>query len=178
MAKAMGLSCRRAARRKQYWKDFSVLEKALLDFARENCPGRMPTGDELMAKGCSAITNAVATHGGFPAVARRLGLTARNTKSQGAPRVWDEARLKMELHAFTIKYFPDLARTQTIPTERQLRKYGRNDLSYAVNKAGGYAAVAKALGLQQKRRGVFRSKKPGDGKRGDFAGKATDEGAK
>lgn len=157
LAQSMGLRCRRVPRKRLYWKDFEVLKNALLKFSEQHCPGYMPTGDELMSKGCSAITNAVAAHGGFPAVAEKLGLLARNTKAQGAPKTWDEQRLKLELHAFTLTYFPDLARSQTIPTERQLRKHGRNDLSYAINKFGGLAAVAKALGLQQKKRGAFQS---------------------
>lgn len=160
LSQSMGLRCRRVARKRLYWKDFEVLKKALLEFSEQHCPGYMPTGDELMSKGCSAITNAIAAHGGFPAVAEKLGLRARNTKAQGAPKTWDEQRLKLQLHAFTLTYCPDLARSQTIPTERQLRKHGRNDLSYAINKFGGYAAVAKALGLQQKQRGVFRSNVP------------------
>lgn len=160
LAQSMGLRCRRAPKKRLYWKDFEVLKKALLEFSEQHCPGYMPTGDELMSKGCSAITNAIAAHGGFPAVANKLGLCARNTKAQGAPKTWNEQRLKLELHAFTMTYLPDLARTQTIPTERQLRKYGRNDLSYAINKFGGFAAVARALGLRQKTRGVFRSNVP------------------
>lgn len=160
LAQSMGLRCRRAPKKRMYWKDFDVLKKALIEFSNEHCPGRMPTGEELRSRGGSAITNAIAAHGGFPTVASMCGLAARNTRSQGAPKTWDVQRLRMELHAFTLAHFPTLARTKIIPTERQLRKHGRNDLSYAINKFGGYAKVARELGLSQKRHGVFRSNAP------------------
>lgn len=160
LAQSMGLRCRRAPKKRMYWKDFDVLKKALLEFADERCPGRMPTGDELVEGGASSVANAIAAHGGFPEVAKKCGLNARNTRSQGAPVTWDEGRLRTELHAFTVAYLPGLAKTRTIPTERELRKFGRNDLSYAINKFGGFAKITKVLGLQQRRRGIFRSNAP------------------
>eukprot|EP00177_Eucheuma_denticulatum_P003061 GFKZ01005513.1.p1 GENE.GFKZ01005513.1~~GFKZ01005513.1.p1 ORF type:complete len:436 (+),score=43.78 GFKZ01005513.1:242-1549(+) len=167
LAKQMGLKCRRAARSSLYWKDFKVVKKALLEFSDKHCPGCMPTGDELTAEGWSALTNAIPVHGGFPSVAKKLGLKPRNTRSQGAPNRWDEKRLRMELHAFTMTHFPDLARSQTMPSESQLRKNGRNDLSYAINKFGGYAAVADATGLRMKKHGFFSSRRLGlEGKKG------------
>lgn len=161
LANQMGLKCRRAARTSLYWKDFNVVKKALLEFSDKHCPGYMPTGDELTAEGWSALTNAIPAHGGFPSVANKLGLKPRNTRSQGAPSRWDEKRLRMELHAFTMAHFPDLARSQTMPSESQLRKHGRNDLSYAINKFGGYAAVAEATGLLMKKHRFFSSRRLG-----------------
>lgn len=113
----------------------------------------MPTGDELIARNESGLANAVSANGGFPSMAKRCGLAVRSRGGQGAPEVWDERRLKREILAFCMAYYPELATKGGMPTERMLRKYGRCDLSYAVSKFGGFAKVASTLGL---RRGLRR----------------------
>lgn len=161
VAGMMGLKCRRQTREKWYWREFETLRKALLSFAREHCSGCMPTGDELNSEGCSGLRNAIVTHGGFAKVATKIGLKARNTRAQGAPVRWEMERLRMEVHAFVMMHFPELARRRLMPSEGMLRRFGRNDLSYAISKFGGYQKVAEVMGLEVKRGGVFRSRRVG-----------------
>lgn len=159
VAGMMGLRCRRRTKERLYWREFETVRKALLKFSREHCRGRMPTGDELNSEGCSGLRNAIVAHGGFAEVAKKVGLRARNTGAQGAPVRWEMERLKMEVHAFVMGHFPELARRRLMPSEGMLRKFGRNDLSYAISKFGGYQKVAEVMGLQIKRGGVYRSGK-------------------
>ncbi len=159
VATSMSYSCRRAYKKRKFWKEFESFKKKLLEYAAVHCPGRMPTAAELGANGASGLANAVAMHGGYPEVARRCGLEVRNTASQGAPQTWDQHRLGVELRAFTAQFYPDLALSNRLPTERQLRKEGRNDLSYAVKKFGGFAKVRDSLGFAEKRAGPFNKKK-------------------
>lgn len=159
IAEKMGLKCRRKAKKRRYWGDFGALRIALEKFSAKHCPGYMPTGDELTLKGHSALTNAIAMHGGYPEVAKRLGLKARNDYKQGAPKTWTEKRLKIEIFSFVMRWEPEYARQGWMPTERMLRKRGRNDLSYAVSRFGGFKKVAEMVGLTMRKRGVFSSHK-------------------
>lgn len=159
IAESMGLKCRRVAKKRLFRTDFGVFKASLLDFAGKHCPGRMPTANELNAKGATGLAIAVTYHGGFPAVAKKLGLAGRNTRSQGAPQMWDKARLSKELRLFTVKHLPELALKDQMPSERQLRGFGRNDLSYAINKFGGFATVTKLLNFSEKKRGPFNMRR-------------------
>lgn len=169
VAGAMGLKCRRRTKEKCYWREFETVRNALLEFAAQHCGGCMPTGDELNSNGCSGLRNAIVAHGGFTEVAKRVGLTARNTRAQGAPVRWEMERLRMEVHAFVMGHFPELARRRLMPSEGMLRRFGRNDLSYAISKFGGYRKVAEAMGLEMKRGGVYRSRKAREGEEADEA---------
>eukprot|EP00171_Calliarthron_tuberculosum_P007542 IDg7542t1 len=149
VASSMGFRCVRSRATMRF--DFVKFTEKVLAFAHEHCPGKMPTAAELGRNGACGIANAVAVHGGYPAVARRLGLELRNTAAQGAPATWDQQRLGAELRAFTRAHYPDLALANQLPTERQLRKEGRNDLSYAVQKFGGFTRVMESLAFACKR---------------------------
>lgn len=157
LSELMGFQCRRVPKGRLYWRQFSRLKLQLLSFSKANCPGYMPTGDELCKKGGSDIVNAIAAHGGFPHVANLCGLRRRNLHAQGAPVVWHVERLRGELLAFVVKNYPHRAREGVLPTERELRKCGRNDLSYAVKKFGGFRNVARIVGLKVRDKGPFQS---------------------
>lgn len=147
VAEQMGLKFRKAPRRRNNWKNFDTFSRALLDFTREHDAGVMPTASELKAAGENPLCNAITFHGGFPAVARRLGLIVRNARREGAPETWDESRLSNQLRTFTATFFPALALSNCLPSEAQLRKCGRNDLCYAISKFGGYKHVQEHLGF-------------------------------
>lgn len=159
IAQSMGLKCRRQAKKRMYWKDFDSFQAALLAFVKKYTNGRMPTGDELQAKGESGLANAVAVHGGYPVVAKKCGLAVRNTSSQGAPETWDKERLRGELREFTSTHYPDLALANQLPTESQLRQKGRNDLSYAVHKFGGFNKVRQLLSFSKRKTGPLSARK-------------------
>lgn len=150
VAKQMNLKGRRDARSRGYWRDFSAVYDELLKFSGKYCPGVMPTADELSSKGLSCLVNAIASHGGFPSVAEKCGLMPRNVKRQGAPAVWDEIRLRREYLSFLMTFYPQLAKERIMVGERQLRKYGRNDISYAIGKFGGFARLANELGFRKR----------------------------
>lgn len=153
IARQMELKCRKRARPRGFWRDFTELEKIVVEFSKAHCPGKMPTADELSSKGFSCIVNAMAAHGGFPAVADKCGLKPRNVKRQGAPLLWNEIRVRREYLSFIMTYYPHLAKERIMVGERQLRQHGRNDLSYAIGKFGGFGKLASALDLKKR---VFR----------------------
>lgn len=153
VATGMGYKCRRAYKRRMVLKEFDSFKADLLKFVEQHCPGRMPTADELMKNGASGLANAVAVHGGYPAVAKRVGLQGRNTAAQGAPHTWDLQRLGVELRELTRMHYPELALANRMPTEQKLRKQGRNDLSYAIKKFGGFARVRVQLAFAEKGKG-------------------------
>jgi hypothetical protein len=143
----MGLRCRPPRKKDNSWDEFDFFSVQLLAFAEQHDPGVMPTATELAAAGATGLSNAVSKHGGFPAVARRLGLIVRST-SEGAPEIWDVQRLGDQLRTFTATFYPNLAFGNHLPSETQLRRCGRNDLSYAVSKFGGYKRVQELLGFE------------------------------
>lgn len=157
IAKMMGFRTRKKPRPRNHWNDLETVKKALVDFANTYTDGKMPTGDELVARGESGLANAVPVHGGFPKVAEICGLQRRSVGS-GAPVVWDEVRLRREIIGFLVAHVPRKARERVMPSERELRKFGRNDLSYAVQKFGGFKKVAVVCGLQSKKKGPFVGK--------------------
>ena len=126
-----------------YWEDFTNLERELLNFIEEHgTRGMMPGQDELNRFGRSDIGNALRRHGGLIAVAQRLGLT--NTRK---PKNYydDFTNLKRELLAF----IEENGTHGIMPTQSELVRAGRGDLSRAFTKHGRLSAVAKRLGLTQ-----------------------------
>lgn len=154
IARQMGVHGRKDSRPRGYWRDFSRVRDALVHFSQTHCGGIMPTADELSSKGLGCIVNAIASHGGFPTVAQKCGLKPRNARKQGAPTVWDEARVQKEYLSFLMTYYPQLARERSMVGERQLRSHGRNDLSYAISKFGGFSKLGRDLNLKKR---SFRS---------------------
>lgn len=148
VAASMNLRCARYRATLRF--DFKTFSEQVCKFSDKHCPGKMPTAAELIKNGASSIANAVAVHGGYPTVANRLKLQLRNTESQGARTLWSRQRLGAELRAFTREYYPELALGNHMPTERQLRKEGRNDLSYAISKFGLKKDVMRLLGFTPK----------------------------
>lgn len=147
VAEQMGLEFRPPPGRRGKWKEFDYFSRALLDYVQQHDAGVMPTASELKAGGEYQLCTAVTYHGGFPEVARRLGLIVRNARKEGAPRTWDREKLSSQLRTFTATFFPALALSNCLPSEAQLRKCGRNDLCYAISKFGGYKRVQEQLGF-------------------------------
>ncbi len=148
VAASMNLRCARYRATLRF--DFETFSKQVRSFSDKHCPGKMPTAAELIRLGASNIANAVAVHGGYPTVASKLKLQLRNTEAQGARTLWSRQRLGAELRAFTREHYPELARGNHMPTERQLRNKGRNDLSYAISKFGLKKDLMKLLGFTPK----------------------------
>ena len=62
--------------RRGYWQDIANVERELKAFmGLYGITGRMPATRELQSKGANSLYGAIHKHGGFNAVAARLGLT-------------------------------------------------------------------------------------------------------
>lgn len=142
VANRMGLQLSYTKRAMGYWKDFSNVERELLEFIHANGTVRlMPTRDELHAARLSGLSDAVLKHGGFATVAQRLGLTYIATKPNG---YWDDfANVEQELRVFIQRHGVD----GVMPTATEIAKAKQSSLALGINKHGGFSAVAQQLGL-------------------------------
>lgn len=142
VAERMGLQLSYTKRSMGYWKDFANVERELLAFINANgTVGLMPSRDELHAARLSGLSDAIIKHGGFAAVATRLGLTHIATKPNG---YWDDfANVEQELLAFIQRYGID----GIMPTTAEIAKAKQSSLAFGINKHGGFLAVALRLGL-------------------------------
>ncbi len=127
-----------------YWNDFKNLKKELDAFmAKHGAKGVMPTQSELKAKKRTGLSHAISKHGGFIAVAKRLGLRRADTDKPSG--FWDGFRnLEEELREFVVRNGIGGA----MPTKRVLKSAGRSDLVHAIRKHGSFQAVADRLGLK------------------------------
>ena len=144
VAKRLGLELSYTAKPSGYWDNFSCVELSLREFnEKRGMPGIMPTSSELQKAGRSDLSTAITNHGGFPAIAERLGLTY--TYIAKPDRYWDNfANVQQEVF--------DFIRTQgtpgTMPTSSELQKAKKSSLSAAISgKHGGFPVVAERLGL-------------------------------
>ncbi len=142
VAERLGLTY--ANKRHGYWDDFSNVERELLTFINEgDTPGVMPTTEELKKAAKSSLAVAISQHGGFSAVAERLGLELTYIKKTSG--YWDDfSNLEQEILA----YIQEHGVVGVMPTQEQLKKAGRHDLTNAIWKHGGYQSVAERLGLE------------------------------
>lgn len=133
------------ARPPGYWADFSHVEAELRTFiADHGQAGVMPTSSELAAAGWGALTSAIGLHGGFPAVAERLGLERPHARRPVG--YWDDfGNVERELRDF-ISMQPRRARGR-MPTQAELGAAGCEALLSAIAQHGGTWRVADRLGL-------------------------------
>lgn len=161
VAASMNLRCARSRATIRF--DFQSFASQVLLFSKSHCPGKMPTAEELKKHGSYKIANAVVVHGGYPSVARRLNLELRSTRVQKPTNVWNLERLSKELRLFLNTEYPE-SDCDCMPTERQLRSKGRNDLSYAIGMLGsmngGKKRLASLLDLKLKKARSALGKRP------------------
>ena len=87
------------ALRRGYWQDVANVERELRAFmGLYGIAGRMPTSRELQSRGANSLYGAIHKHGGFTALAQRLGLRPRRyglprSCSSGMHRVHDQGLL-------------------------------------------------------------------------------------
>jgi hypothetical protein len=100
----------------------------------------MPTHEDLRKAGRNNLTGAIRRHGGYPAVAGRLGLTIPY-KPKG---FWeDPTNAEGEL----LDYIKAQGTPGIMPTQLELRKAGQGHLDKIIQKHSGYPQVAARLGL-------------------------------
>lgn len=148
VARRMGLKSAQARKSRDALEGFDYVAMIVLDFIGDS--GEMPTATELKAARAYDVLRGIELHGGFPNVAAKLGLRVRNLRNEGRTVRWNIESLKQDLSTFTATFHPSLAVGNHMPTEAQLRRAGRNDLSYAISKLGGHKKVEARLGLVPK----------------------------
>jgi hypothetical protein len=104
----------------------------------------MPIHEELKEAKLNGLTMAITKHGGYPAVAQKLGLAMAYQRTKRG--FWNErANLDRALH----NYIKESGSPGKMPTVMELEGAGRMDLIVAIAKHGGFRAVAEGLNLSQ-----------------------------
>ncbi len=144
VAQRLGLQQRVSSKQPGYWTDFANVERELkLWIATYGSPGTMPALQVLRMNGQTSLASAIAQHGGFPAVAQRLGLIYTYTAKPAG--YWDDfSHIEQAVNAFIEEY----GTHGVMPTRGELRDAGWHDLEIALGKHGGSVAVAERMGLQ------------------------------
>jgi len=125
-----------------YWQEWINLEQELVAYIRsQGTLGRMPLLETLKQHKRYDLINALATHGGYHAVAGRLGLTT----SYRPPGYWE--RWENLAHEF-LEWAREHDQVGVMSTSNELTATGRADLVSAAYKHGGLLAVADKLGWQ------------------------------
>lgn len=141
VAERLGLYSR-APKPDGYWEDTGVIARELLDFVRDRgTPGRMPTQSELAQAGRSDLSLAIFRHGGgWPRVAEELNLELAQVPKDHWSDVENVRKAILVMNARR-------GRHGEMPTKTDLDLAGEFGLARAIEKWGGYPAVAAMFGL-------------------------------
>lgn len=136
---------RRPRRPAGYWRDWKTMEGAVRSFAEAHTGGRMPTQRELRAARRTDLLGALRFHGGLGHVTSRLALPAARRNRRRRDHWAEPSTLHAELRA----YMADVgAYPRLMPRREDLARHSRGDLIYAVERHGGFPAVAASMHLQ------------------------------
>jgi hypothetical protein len=76
VAQRLGLELSYSRKERDYWKNIDNLKRELLQVVEQlGIPGVMPTHEQLTEIGRTDLIAAITSNGGWPSVARRVGLT-------------------------------------------------------------------------------------------------------
>lgn len=121
-----------------YWDNFENVKQILQPVIIEL--GRMPSRKELGKCGLFGLANAIAKHGGYPAVAQRLSL--KSADERVPLHHWDDFdNVRKALQ-------PIIAELGRMPSNVELKERNLSGLATAVYKHGGLLAVAEKLGVK------------------------------
>ncbi|MCE9552919.1 MAG: endonuclease domain-containing protein [Planctomycetes bacterium] len=125
-----------------HWDDPDKLKHAIFEAIEQHGePGVMPTHGQLIAWKMSGLSAAISDHGGFPAVAKRLGLKL-NRKENG---YWTDLRIELDVRQLAER----LGTPGVIPTGKQMRLENRSDLDNAIWRSSGkLRGLAKRMGWE------------------------------
>lgn len=136
---------RRPRRPAGYWRDWKTMEGAVRSFAEAHTGGRMPTQRELRAAQRTDLLGALRVHGGLGHVTSRLSLPVARRNRRRRNHWAEPSTLHAELRA----YMADVgAYPRLMPRREDLARHSRGDLIYAVERHGGFPAVAASMHLQ------------------------------
>lgn len=134
-----------ARKKREYWHSWRVVEIELHNFAKQYCNGHMPLQRQLISMKRSDLLNAIRNHGGLSHVSRKAGLQPSPANPSKRPRgYWNDVTV---VHAELTTYTARHGHAGLMPRKEQLIRYGRSDLVYAVEKHGGFSAVAASMHL-------------------------------
>lgn len=147
VADRLGLLPRSQKRPAGYWKEWERVEAALVDFMAASGgagDGSLPSQGELRQAGRSDLSEAITDyHGGFRAVAARLGVPSKKKESFFYSKFYNLAgELYSLVHAHGTQ--------GVMPTVSDLQSLRRSDLVSAIRRHGGMASVSQRLGLTYK----------------------------
>eukprot|EP00276_Gloeochaete_wittrockiana_P002973 CAMPEP_0184656852 /NCGR_PEP_ID=MMETSP0308-20130426/16800_1 /TAXON_ID=38269 /ORGANISM="Gloeochaete witrockiana, Strain SAG 46.84" /LENGTH=703 /DNA_ID=CAMNT_0027094161 /DNA_START=444 /DNA_END=2555 /DNA_ORIENTATION=- len=149
----------------RYYSNFENLARELLEYVEQSSsPGVMPKYWALRDSGRNDLVKAIAYHGGFAPVAKKVGLemTYQAKKPWG---YWDNlSNLERELLAFIEEH----GTPGVMPTRASLRRMSRHDIAKAADKYGGISEVANLLNLKLVSPRVRRARSSPDGEEETF----------
>lgn len=150
VAGQVGLRPRRAPTKPAgYWAVFANLKRELMTYLAEQGLRALPAESRLAADGRSDLAAAIRRHhGGLGAVARRLHLGRELGRGQAPRSQQDFARLARALADFAQGH----GTPGIMPTRKELSAGSRSDLARAVDRGGGFRAVAARAGLRERAR--------------------------
>ncbi|GAB0492478.1 hypothetical protein MMPV_003741 [Pyropia vietnamensis] len=138
-------SARRPRRPAGFWRDWKTMEGAVRSFAETHMDGRMPTQRELRSAQRTDLLGALRIHGGLGHVTSRLALPVARRNRRRRNHWAEPSTLHAELRA----YMADVgAYPRLMPRREDLARHSRGDLIYAVERHGGFPAVAASMHLQ------------------------------
>jgi superfamily II DNA or RNA helicase len=144
VAKRLGLALSLDAKPRRTWGEFAQIEREILEFIAENgTPDILPTVTQLRKAKRFDLVSAYKKFGGSAAIAKHMGLKFyHGSKPAG---YWDETQnLESALREFISQH----SNYGVMPKQSELTKAGRSDLVGAINRNGGFFAIAQRLGLK------------------------------
>lgn len=149
VAEAVGLQLAHNQKPNGYYNDFANVVSEVIDAVKQlGTLGQMPSSGDLSGLGRSGLTVGIIRHGGFHAVASRLGLKPGRMPNG----YWKDSTIKEHVVAF----IADFGQRGVFPTGNELRLNGRADLEVAIARHGGGYRFARMLKLR-----VAKGREPG-----------------
>jgi hypothetical protein len=145
VAERLGIATR-ASKPDRYWDDESMIARELLEFIEgHGSPGRMPTQSALARAGRNDLAIAISRYGGgWAKMSSQLGLELNEMPKDHWTNL---ANVKAAILALNERR----GRPGEMPTKTDLDLAGEFSLGAAVEKLGGYPAVAAMFGLSSAR---------------------------
>ncbi len=139
VAQTLGFTMRGKNHPRGHWTRETLAEE-LRAFMHEHHLEAMPTADTLIQAGRGDLSGAVTKLGGFPAIAREVGIPGSGKRPAHS---WTLEAIRQELITFAAERgYPDI-----MPRQRDLQEAGRFDLVKAIQEAGGALVIARQFGL-------------------------------
>src|SRR5260370_6132562 len=139
VAHALGFTMRGKNHPRGHWTRETLAEE-LRAFMHEHHLEAMPTADTLIQAGRGDLSGAVTKLGGFPAIAREVGIPGSGKRPAHS---WTLEAIRQELITFAAERgYPDI-----MPRQHDLQEAGRFDMVKPIQEAGAALVIARQFGL-------------------------------